>query len=60
MDTEVKDRATRIIESLSSDDAWLCSIPHGQYETHVPYSKAQAIEKVRDALREVEGDGRGI
>jgi hypothetical protein len=46
------DRASRIVQALSARDAWLCSIPHGQYEHHEPYSAVQAADLVREVLAE--------
>jgi hypothetical protein len=47
------DQATALINALYKSDAWLCSIPHGQYETHDPYRKQKAIDLMREALAEV-------
>jgi hypothetical protein len=52
------DRAEVIVDLLYDDDAWLCSIPHGQYETYVPHRKEDAVRKVREALGKTERQER--
>ena len=44
------DHAERIVDALYDSDGWLCSIPHGQYETYVPHRKEDAVRKVREAI----------
>ena len=51
------DRAEQIVDALYTDDARLCSIPHGQYETYVPHRKEDAVRKVREALTRTERKG---
>lgn len=41
-----REQATKIVLALYDDDAWLCSIPHGQYESYSAYTQEQAIQKI--------------
>jgi hypothetical protein len=46
-----EEQAALIVDALYRADAWLCTIPHGQYETYSPYRKERAVQLVVNALR---------
>lgn len=49
-DEKKVDLAKDIINELARFDAWLCSIPHGQYETYVPHKEDRAIDLMNGVL----------
>lgn len=44
--------AMKLIKRMRDNDAWLCSIPHGQFETYTSHSKDRAEGILRAALSE--------
>lgn len=42
--------AAAVVQNLNKMDAWLCSVPHGQYETYSPHTPEHAKLLLLDAL----------